>query len=227
MNGDSPPIDNELISGPPAASSAEIPGGFENPPLVGAPTKPDEFIQETWGNRLLKANKPLTAKHKKFCECVAQGMTVPQIKEITGYTDAWISTLKSNDKINEEISRLQDRLFSETVQQQLANLGNDAVSTVEEMLRSDGEKLRDRVETARWLIEKLTGKARQEMEINSGSTLLQLLQKLDALRTAEPGDQRQVIELTKEKTEDAWMDNWVGQNIPVVDSEKKEGGTDE
>lgn len=210
-------------------SGTPVPGGFENPPVLpaeGAPTKSQEFTQETWGNRLLKPNKPLTAKHKKFCECVAQGMTVPQIKEVTGYSDAWISTLKSNDKINEEISRLQDRLFSETVQQQLANLGNDAVDTVEEMLRSDGEKLRDRVETARWLIEKLTGKARQEMEVNAGSTLLQLLQKLDALRTADPSDQRQVIELTKSETKEDWMDNWVGQHIPVVTNEKKEGSNE-
>jgi hypothetical protein len=220
-----------------SSDSSGIPGGFVNPePDSSSPSSPkqDEFSElESWGDRLLRSGKPLSAKHRRFCECVASGMTVPQIKETTGYTDSWISILKSNSRIREEIARLQDRIFSETVQQQLQNLGNDAVGVVEQMLRSEDEKLRDRVEAAKWLIEKLTGKARQEVEVGAGSTLLQLLQKLDSIQVSEQGP-RDVLEISASDSasegkpaspadKDSWMDNWVSQNVPSVRSEKKVG----
>lgn len=215
------PIDIEVSS----PSGEEIPGGFQNPPTVSTEynvpgaEKPEEM---SYGDWMLVAGKPLSARHKRLAELLAQGKKTSEIAEALGYTVGRVSVLKSNTQILEEADRVRDRLFSATVQEQLLKLGPDAVSTVEELLRSPTEKLSTRAETARWLIEKLTGKARQEVGVEAGASLIQLMRQLDALKTSAAGTpERDVIELAQgHKDESDWMDTWVTQNIPGVAGEK-------
>lgn len=238
-NDEKPLIDNEIVTLASGRATGEplpeqIPGGFENP--VPANHYKDEngnyvALPEgtSYGDWMLKPGKPLSARHKKVAELIAQGKSTTEIAEALGYTMARISVLRSNTQIAQEADRFRDRLFDKTIGESLQQLGPDAVSTVEEVLRSDTEKLSTRVDTARWLIEKLTGKPRQEVEVGAGTSLLQLLQKLDQLKMAPEGTpERDVLEMTKGKTQEAdWMESWVSQNIPGVENEKTEGGKNE
>lgn len=239
-SGEKPTLDGEIITEPaePSATLPEvIPGGFQNPP----PRAPDYFKDSdgnyvpppegvTFGDWMLRPGKPLSYRHKKVAEYFALGKTTNEIAELLGYTAQRVSVLRGNTQIQQEADRFRDKLFSASVQDQLHTLGPDAVATIEEVLRSDTEKLSTRADTARWLLEKLTGKARQEVGVDAGASLMELLKKLDSLKGTSGTEGRDVIELSQTPQtapEDKWMDAWLDQNIPGVENEKSEGGTGE
>lgn len=231
MTDEKPSIEVELNSdGATAAPLPEpIPGGFINPPAAfghhsGLP-KPEDV---SWGDWTMRPGKPLSSRHKRLAELIAQGKKNPEIAEILGMHHVRVSVLRTNTQIIQEADRYRDRLFSATVQEQLLSLAPDALSTIEEVLRSDDEKLSTRADTARWLLEKLTGKARQEVGVDAGASLLELLKKLDDMKVSgKTQEERDVLEIAAggavAPSEDSWMDDWVAGNIPGVENEKSEG----
>lgn len=207
-------------------TTAELPGAFLNPAPIPAGSeyfqnspngsaKPDDI---SWGDWMLKPGRPLSSRHKKLAEYLTTGMTNKEIAERLGYTEGRISVLRSNTQLLAEADRIRDRFFDKSIGEHVRDLQSDALRNVEEMLTSPAEKLKDRVEASKWLIEMVGGKAKQQLTHEAGSSILDLLKRLDQITAGTPEAAREVLEIEKKKEPD-WMDTWV--------AEQKAGGKNE
>lgn len=197
-----------------------IPGGFLNPPAVAGHYKdaagnyvpPPEGV--SYGDWMLKPGRPLRARHKKLAQLIALDKQTGEIAEILGYTEARVSVLRSNTQIQQEADRFRDKLFERAIGEHMKDLAPDAMSVIEEMITSDAEKLKDRVEAAKWLVEMVGGKAKQQLTHEAGSSISDLLNRLGQLSAGTPQEARTVLELERPKEPD-WMDNWVAEQKAV------------
>lgn len=150
--------------------------------------KPDDI---SWGDYSLKPGKALSARHKELARLLFLGKTQVEITAALGYTQPWISRLSQNYMIKEEVERLREKAFQATVSERLKDLGPEAMDAIEEGIRSPDMKLKDRTELAKWVVEKLDGKAAQKVDINADVNIGVFMDKLEQLR-----DAGQVLDVT-------------------------------
>lgn len=185
-----------------------------------------EVEEESWGDRLLSPDRPLTARHKKLAELAASGMKQGEMAKALGYSSSRISILLSNSRIRDEIEIARDRIFEETVGARLRKLGKPALDEIEKCLTDKSGRYKEELKqgTARWVVEKIDGKAAQKIDI--GENMLGILMdRLDSIKQATQLDQ-EIIEvtplaalpeppqdespsLTAPKTEEDLLDAWV------------------
>lgn len=139
--------------------------------------KPEET---SWGDHFLNPDKPLCARHKALAKMVAMGCTTTEIADKLDYTMARVSVLKSNTKIKMEIERCQDRMHEEDLEERIKHLAPDALDTMEEILLSVQDPLK-REAAAKWILEKVTGKATQQVDVKGEINLGVFLQQLDKM----------------------------------------------
>lgn len=154
---------------------------------------------QTWGDRMLVEGRPLSPRHRKLAEYVAQGKTTNEVAELLGYTASRVSVLKSNSRISELIFETQERIYQETVGSRLKKLAEPALNEIEKCLTDQTNRYKQNVkqDTAKWIIEKIDGKAAQKHEV-SGGILVGVLDRLDAIQAAGQGRMLQpgMIEVT-------------------------------
>jgi len=159
----------------------------------------------------------LSARHREVARLIAKGFMNKDVCLRLGYSASRVSILLRNPKIREEILRFQDRIFDKELSGRMAEVGPDAMDVIERAIRSETfVKSETRLETAKWAMEKLTGKAVQKHELESG-TLGRLLDKLDTMK-----DMKDVLEVgvkDKDEAQDAEfteldpIESWVKDNI--------------
>lgn len=142
---------------------------------------------------------------------------------LPGLTPGQLEMLRGNKIITKKTADFKEKFLGENAQEQFQNHLPKAFEIMTEVLNAPpgGEmKLAQRFEAAKWLFEKVTGKARQELELSGGTTILQLLQALDKRNeaTALPAA-HSVIDVTPTKERDPLAD-WVSANVPILKSEK-------
>ena len=148
----------------------------------------------------------LSARHRELARMAARGLRNKDICLRLGYTPGRVSILFRNPKIRAEILRYQDRAFDKELGGRLTEIGPDAMDVIEAAIKGElGLRPGERVEHAKWAMEKLTGKATQKHELESGS-LGRLLDRLDEMKNI-----KEVLEIG---TEDA------GQDITDADFEE-------
>lgn len=143
--------------------------------------KPDDV---SWGDYSLKPGKPLSARHKELARLLFLGKTQTEICQALGYTQPWVSRLSDNFMIKAEVERLRERAFQATVADRLKDIGPEAMDVIEEGIRSEAMKLRDRTELAKWVVEKLDGKAAQKLDINADVSIGVFMDKLEQLKSS-------------------------------------------
>ena len=159
----------------------------------------------------------LSARHREVARMIAKGMRNKDVCLRLGYTPGRISILMRNPKIREEVLRFQDRIFDKELSGRMDEIGPDAMDIIERAIRSETLlKPSERVETAKWAMEKLTGKAVQKHELESG-TLGRLIDKLDSMK-----DLKEVLEVgvkDKDEAQDVEfteldpIDQWAKDNL--------------
>lgn len=199
--------------------------GFPTPPDAEPENEQDRLDRETAWHHLANPAKPITPRHWELCRLLAMGTPHYKIKEIMGYTQSYISVLSCHPKLREEVNRLQGVVFERTVEERFRQMNHKALDVVEEVI--DGKdrdiKVQDRLRAATWLLEKTTGKAKQEIETKGGNlsdfmTLLREASEQQKVLFAVGGeaakrDDPLVIDVTpspEEKEKDslaAWVDN--------------------
>lgn len=133
----------------------------------------------------------LTPRQRRFAQLCAAGHTNREICEALGLTSSWVSTLQNNPNIRAEIIRLQEKIFAETVIEQLKDMREQALGNIKLALTDDTNrvKMSEKLEASKWVVEMTEGKATQKTDI--GENLLGLLiDKLDAkaVSSASPRD---------------------------------------
>lgn len=87
----------------------------------------------------------------------------------------------------EEVRRLEDRFGDASMGSQIKEYGRDAIAVLGEILLNPREKSTVRLDAAKWFLEKISGKASQQIQVESQT----LSHFMDLLRT-----QAQVLRLT-------------------------------
>lgn len=184
--------------------------------LAAAQAKGD--APTVFGDWIESPDGQLSARHRELARMAARGCRNKDICLRLGYTPGRVSILLRNPKIRAEILRYQDRAFDKELGGRLTEIGPDAMDVIESAIRGElNLKPGERVEHAKWAMEKLTGKATQKHELESGS-LGRLLDKLDQMQNA-----KEVLELGTEDKGEGVQDvefkeadpvtNWLDENL--------------
>lgn len=156
------------------------------------PEGPDEKTGpaegETWGDHLLSPDRPLTPRHRKLAELFAQGKSNAEIAKELDYSESRLSVLKSNTRIRELTEQIREKVFEETVGARLKKMTEPALNEIEKCLNDRSNRYPERLKTevARWLVEKIDGKAAQKIDIGE-NMLGVMMDRLDALKSAGQG----------------------------------------
>lgn len=113
--------------------------------------------------------KPIQARLKEACRLRVAGMTVTKIAEQLGYNRLYLYTALRTPRARAEMSRFADRMFEADVMTRLKALGPSAVDVIEELINDPAVSALKKADKAQWIIEKLSGKARQEVGVESNT----------------------------------------------------------
>lgn len=173
------------------------------------------------------AHGVLSPRHRRFALLVAQGASGAEIKKEVGYSDSRISVLKKNPHISQEIMRLQEQIYEETIGQRLKSFATPSLDVIQDALldRTNKVKQSEKIQVAQWVIEKLDGKATQKIEAG-GSLLASLIDKLDAQKSAPQITQVNVVhnyaEGAGEGKKDASRDVTTSEPVALIEAKEKE-----
>lgn len=168
---------------------------------------------------MLVEGRELSPRHRKLAELAAQGLTNNEIAKKLDYTASRISILLSNTKIREEVAKIQERIYQDTIGRRLKDMAEPALNEIAKCLNDRTNRYKEnlKVETAKWLIEKLDGKAIQKHDI--GENLLGvMMDKLDALKSSPKSleSRHDTIDVTPsvetppaEQTEQSELEKWI------------------
>lgn len=174
----------------------------EEQELDDGPIREEEM---SWGDRMLTHQQTLSPRHRKLCELAAQGLPNKKIAEQLSYTDSRVSILLSNTQIRNEVDRIRERIYEDTVGRRLKGMAQPALDELERCLSDKNNKYKEplKVETAKWIIEKLDGKAVQKHDIGE-NMLAVMMDRLDAMKNSGqrsvsplPPDQKQLSAATE------------------------------
>lgn len=147
----------------------------------------------TWGDHIYKPGKPLSARHRRLALLVWEGKTNKEISERMNIDSQTIAKLKSYKEFKDEIEKLNNMAYQATIQERLKDMGPLAMDTIEEILKSDDNSIKPmlKADLAKWVAEKLDGKAKQSVDHQS-STLTDFMEALKGLQAqrALPGAAR-------------------------------------
>lgn len=116
-------------------------------------------------------SNPLTPRHRELARLAFLGKSQAEIAKTLKFSTAWTSRLLSSPRIIAEIDRLHDRAFDTSIGDRLKDLSSHAMDVIYSTLMSNDPHIKPslRAETARWVVEKLSGKPRQEIETKDGN----------------------------------------------------------
>jgi len=150
-----------------------------------------------WSNDAIREVVPggriLSPRQRELARLFALGKKTHEVAELLNITVAWCSAVKALPEVRDEIDRLQNLILDKTVSEHIKDCGSLAADVIEATLRSTDHaqvKPQLKVETAKWVLEKLTGKPRQEIDVGE-QTLGSFFTMLDDMRRAG-----QVIDVT-------------------------------
>jgi transcriptional regulator len=163
----------------------------------------------------------LNPRQRRLAMLLAQGeMTRIEMAKALGYSEQNITLLKKSPAMIAEVRRNENRIYEDTVKARLKAMATPAMDHLNFVLmdRTNKVKVSEKNDVAKWLIEKIDGKAAQVHDV--GENLLGvMMDRLDALRGSgktlnAPIDVTGTaqIEAPKEKTEEDLLAEWVTAN---------------
>lgn len=114
-------------------------------------------------------SKPLSPRHKQFVHMIAMGTPPAAVAKELKYSMQRVYQLLKDTRMKTEIARIQDRMFQSDIITRLKDLGGDAVDVLEELMRDPAISALKKADKATWIIEKLSGKAKQEVAVEATS----------------------------------------------------------
>ncbi len=169
----------------------------------------------------VSASSPLKHHQVALCLLLAVGASSDAILELLpGLTPGQLNMLQGNKIITAKQTEFKERFLGDNADEQFQHHMPKAFEIMTEVLNADSSemKLAQRFEAAKWLMEKVTGKARQALDIEGGITVLSLLNALDAMK-AEVADSGEAVMLSgqgkqRDVTPKDPLAEWVALNVP-------------
>jgi hypothetical protein len=159
-------------------------------------------------------------RHRAIARLHAYGYTNNQIARHLGYSAPGISLALQRPWTQEEVQRVRAQMVDPDVLGKLKAAGTDAITHIHKSILDPLAKEEIRSTNARWAVEKLTGKPRQEVSVESGtlSNFMSLL--LEMQSRGEVLDVTPIVENTSNPSLSApqpdakakW-DEWLDNNL--------------
>lgn len=168
----------------------------------------DRLDREKCWHHLANPNKPLTPRHWEFCRLLAAGKPHYYIHDLLHYSRTYISFLSSHPKIRGEVKRLQDETFRVSISDRIKHANNKAFDVLEEIILTENSsdiKPQLRADVAKWIIEKSTGKAKQEVETRDGN-LTDFMTLLRQFKEEQDAGQARLPEAAGQETDNTFID---------------------
>ena len=136
---------------------------------------------------------PLTPRQKEIVRLAASGKSIPHIANTVGFPEDAIAALLQTPRFQQELGFVVDKKFERSAPERIDDLMGSAADTIEEILRgaTDMKNAKVRKETAIWVMEKLTGKPKQDVNVSS-NTLDNFMRMMREVR-----DSGQILDITK------------------------------
>lgn len=172
----------------------------------------------SWDDRVLESGGPLTARYRKVAQMLHHGHNSAAIAAAVGYSETRIEELASHPGILAELDRLSDKAHALDPGQRIKDMGEDAANILEDFLRDPDVPKQKKLDHARWVLEKIDGKAAQQLDVTGEVSIGVFLDKLDQI-AKRPG---QVLDITpKELPQDtAAPGSKAGANEPETTTKK-------
>lgn len=143
-------------------------------------------IKNNWGSG---PSPGYRERHRAIARYNALGMSNNEIAKKLNYSPTAISLVLKKPWIQEEVSKFRTQFFDEDINRALKAAGSDAIKHIHKTILDENEKSELRSTNARWITEKLTGKARQEVNVESNTlgSFIELLREVrDSGQPLEP-----------------------------------------
>lgn len=177
------PAERPLFMQPQAAASAAYVEGPEDP-NEAPPTFDHEFELELEYDGLTDDRKSgpsegYRERWRTVARYHAMGKSNNFIAQSMGYTASSVSLIIQRPWVRAEVERYRRLLYENDVLSTLKLLGGDAVKVIADTINGTG-KNSEKLEAAKFLIEKLTGKAKQEINVESNtlSNFMEMLKQM-------------------------------------------------
>lgn len=130
----------------------------------------------------------------------ALGFTNKRIGELLGYSPPGVSLALKHPWVQAEVEKFRAQFHDPAIMNALKSAGPDAIQQIHKTILDDTEKSELRSTNSRWVVEKLTGKAKQEVSLES-NTLATFLDTLKQMQ--QSGESLEEIDVTPQKPEEA------------------------
>lgn len=175
----------------------------------------------SWGDHMLTEKEKLSFKHETLAHMAASGFSNKKIAQDLSMTEGRISILLGNSRIEARIKEIQAKYWGGNIEKRFKRATPKAMDIIDQAIgdQSGTFKAAEQLKAAMWLLEKVTGKAKQEVD-HSSVSLGELLRKMDdMIDRGEAIDVSPQLEAgqTEEEKEASSLDkqqsNWIDQNL--------------
>lgn len=203
------------VTGSPADNPAFLdPARAESIGYVGAPDAIPTFDSELIAEDPEAPSRGIIDRYRELARRHAYGQTNRQIAVALGYTDSRVSLILLDPFVQSEIARHRDSFFNGDANVIMKETSVQAARNLQSIVNDPSHK--KHFEASTFVAEKVTGKARQEITVESG-TLTGFMDLLKSMQgsgemldvtptlpaTAEPS---KAIDAPQPSRFDAWID---------------------
>ena len=182
--------------------------------------KPDNV---SWGDWMLKEDKPLSHRHVTIAYMMASGVPNQRIAKDLGLTPARVSVLISNSRIKQRAKEIQADYMGGSLEKSFREAAPKALNVMTDIIDDPCEKHKTalKFEASKWMLEKVTGKAVQQVQVES-NTIGALFDQMDLMKKAgqvitvgalAPSIGTEAEETAPEEPAQDKMDKWVEDNL--------------
>lgn len=131
--------------------------------------------------------KKISPKQEVLCHMAASGFSNQKICEELGYSDSRCSILLSDPLIKDRVRTIRESFWNDDVKKRFQRGAGRAMTVIEGAIDGTDRamKSKERLDAAKWLLEKTTGKAPAELQV-TGNILINIMNQLDALKDVTP-----------------------------------------
>jgi len=186
---------------------------------VGADEVP-QFDRELEEETVEPAGKGPSRGYQERWRAIARlhalGLTSNQIGRKLGYSPTGISLALKQPFVQAEIERFRSAFEADIITRVKA-AAQDGAEFIHETIHNEAAKVSERLDASKWAVEKATGKAKQEVGVESGT----LMSFMELMRQMQPGSSpREVTESvpalaapTDNAPPQDKFDSWLDENL--------------
>lgn len=213
MDDELPPGERPIFLDPERAATAKYIGApADEIPTFDAELQPLPELGEDTEPRGKGPSRGYEIRHAEIARLHALGYTNNQIARHLGYSATGISLALQTDFVQAEVGRQRDRYFNQSAVDVVKDSAVAGARYVQQVIHDPTVKETVRLDAAKWAVEKATGKAKQEIGVESG-TLMSFMELMKSM--AERGEVLEPTQTAREVHE-----------VPQLKAAEEPGGAD-